>query len=79
MLGGTNLEKCELLSNCALFKYKISNYEGYYVEVKKKYCNGNKSDCARYKIFKVLGSEKIPLDLYPDDHVEAERIIRRCS
>jgi len=33
--------------------------------MKQNYCRGNNKGCARYVVYKALGREKVPGDLYP--------------
>ena len=49
---------------------------------KRKYCLTDKSNCARYHIFKALGEDLIPEDLYPNEREKVEEILRcqcECS
>jgi hypothetical protein len=43
--------------------------------LKKKYCLGDYSACARYMIFKKLGREHVPENLYPHQVEKAEEIL----
>jgi len=42
---------------------------------KRRYCEGEKTECARYLVYKELGRESVPVDLYPNMHDRAEKIV----
>lgn len=44
---------------------------------KNRYCLGNKEQCARYMVLIKLGVEFVPIDLYPNMHMQAEEIIAK--
>jgi hypothetical protein len=44
---------------------------------KKKYCEGDKNLCARYKVATTLGKEYVPADLYLIMMEEANQIIEK--
>jgi len=68
---------CELLAGCLFFNDKMSMEEGIGALYKKNYCQGDNSKCARYMVAKSLGREKVPNDLYPNMHQEAEELIAK--
>jgi len=43
--------------------------------MKDRYCRGDNSKCARYRIFKEVGREKVPSGLFPVDRERADKII----
>ncbi len=43
--------------------------------MKKRYCLEDSSECARHIVFLVLGSEKVPADLYPSQAERAREIV----
>jgi hypothetical protein len=57
---------CECLIGCAFFNDKMANMPATANIVKKTYCKGNSSNCARHMVFKALGKAKVPSDLYPN-------------
>ena len=67
---------CEKTAGCPFYNNKmmvkspsiLSNY-------KKKYCEGDKNKCARYKVFIFLGANKVPNNLYPNMVDRANEII----
>lgn len=44
---------------------------------KKKYCEGDKNLCARYKVASSIRKEKVPIDLFPIMMEEANQIIQK--
>ena len=67
---------CELLPKCIFFNDKMTNMPGMADLYKSKYCKGDNSLCARFKVFGALGREKVPTDLFPNDLSRAETIIK---
>lgn len=62
------MAKCECLSRCPFFNETMSNLPAMAGAMKKRYCLGDdKEKCARYMVFKSLGREKVPVDLYPHE------------
>ncbi len=43
--------------------------------MKKRYCQGSNVHCARYMVFKKLGRDKVPSDLFPHMKEVAEKLI----
>jgi hypothetical protein len=66
---------CECLAGCLFFNDKMPDDSGMGAIFKRKYCQGNNSDCARYMVFKKLGKSAVPNNLYPNMHDRAEKII----
>jgi hypothetical protein len=44
-------------------------------KTKDKYCHGDNTHCARYMVFKALGREKVPADLFPVQVYRVDDII----
>ena len=53
-----------LSSSVGIGEDSASHLELTYIRI--KYCKGDNSGCARYMVFKALGREEVPLDLYPN-------------
>lgn len=68
---------CELLTTCIFFKDEMANMPLASDLMKDTYCRGNNSLCARYMVFKALGREKVPRDLFPDERKKAKEIIEK--
>lgn len=59
--------KCEFLGCCRFFNDKMKNMPKSAEYIMNKVCLDNYESCARFKVFKELGADNIPLSLYPDD------------
>ncbi len=68
---------CECLPKCPFFHDRMTNMPAVAEMMKKRYCKGDSSGCARYMIFKKLGREKVPADLFPHMKEVAEQIISK--
>jgi hypothetical protein len=42
---------------------------------KMTYCRGTHAECARYLVFKAVGRENVPKDLFPNQKERVQRII----
>lgn len=65
---------CECLSNCPFFQDRMSNMPSMSNLLKKKFCEGDNTFCARYIVFKAKGNEAVPDDLFPTQ-VETKALI----
>ena len=68
---------CQCLPKCPFFHDKMKNMPSMANVYKKNYCKGNYTECARYRVFKTLGRDKVPGTLFPNMADEAERIIKK--
>ncbi len=59
------MAECELLSKCPFFNEKMTDLPATTARMKKRLCLTDNSQCARYMIFKALGRDKVPADLFP--------------
>jgi len=69
------MANCECLAGCPFFNDKMPDTEGLGAMIKKKYCQGDNSNCARYMIFKKLGKAAVPANLYPNMQDRANEIL----
>jgi hypothetical protein len=69
------MAECEILSSCPFFGGQIKSVPGVLELYKRKYCKGNNSQCACYMVFKKLGKEKVPPNLFPNMLDKAKKII----
>jgi hypothetical protein len=44
-------------------------------QMKKRYCEEDNGGCARFQVFKALGRENVPADLFPSQNKRAEDLI----
>ncbi|HEU0265669.1 MAG TPA: hypothetical protein VFR01_08090 [Geobacterales bacterium] len=59
------MPNCELLATCLFFNDKMKNMPVSANLMKTVYCMGDNGKCARYRIYKELGRDHVPPDLYP--------------
>lgn len=68
---------CENLAKCPFYQGKMSMETGLGSMYKKKYCEGDRSSCARYMVSSRLGKEFVPANLYPNMKDKAEEILAK--
>ena len=66
---------CECLEGCPFFNDMMTGKPATAEMYKKKFCVGDSSECARYMVFKAVGKESVPADLYPNQKDRANNII----
>lgn len=66
---------CENLSKCPFYQGQMSLDSGLGSMYKKRYCEGNRSLCARYMVSSSLGKEYVPSSLYPNMTDKAKEIL----
>lgn len=66
---------CKLTGGCLFFNDQMANMPGTAEIYKKKYCAGEYADCARYLVFKAIGREHVPKDLFPNQQEKVQKII----
>lgn len=57
---------CEKLAKCPFYQGKMDMESGLGSMYKKKYCEGDKTMCARYMIATKLGPEFVTNNIYPN-------------
>ncbi len=62
---------CECLPKCPFFNDKMANKPATAQIMKNTYCLGDSTSCARHQVFKAVGSQFVPADLFP---VQVERV-----
>lgn len=68
--------KCECAEGCPFFNGRMAQTMPAIVEsMKKKYCQGDNSECARYMVFKAKGKPTVPDNLIPNQINQARAII----
>lgn len=60
------MAECECLARCPFFNDRMANMPALADTMKDKYCQGGFETCAWHQVFKVLSSEGVPLDLFPN-------------
>lgn len=69
------MAKCELIEKCIFFNDQMANMPSTSAVYKKIYCEQDSENCGRYMIFKAIGRDKVPADLYPNQGERAKSII----
>ncbi len=68
---------CEFLAKCPFFQDMIPDQPVVADGMKDLYCQGDNTECARYRIVKAIGREHVPLNLFPNETEQAAWIIER--
>jgi hypothetical protein len=66
---------CEKFSKCPFYQGKMDMNSGLGSMYKKKYCEGDKTICARYIISTQLGAEFVTNHIYPNMNDLANKMI----
>ena len=69
------MAKCEKLEKCPFYQGKMSMESGLGAMYKKKYCEGDKTICARYIVATQLGAEYVTTNLYPNMNDVADKLL----
>lgn len=67
---------CENFKTCPFYNDKMDIESGLGKMYKAKYCEGDKTKCARYILCLELGKELVPVDLFPNMHDQAQKILK---
>ena len=80
MIGGlVQMAECTLLETCIFFNDKMSDMPSMANMYKQRYCKGDMMQCARYQVFKEVGRENVPTDLYPNDSDRVAVILAKIA
>lgn len=66
---------CECLERCIFFNDKMATRPATAGVYKRRFCHEENTHCARYIVFKNLGKEAVPNDLYPNEFQRAEKLL----
>ena len=69
------MASCECLSGCMFFNDRMASMPVMADRLKQKYCLGDNKECARYRVMHRLGREKVPTDMFPNQHDRAVQMI----
>lgn len=69
------MPKCELIETCIFFNDQMASMPSTSAVYKKVYCEKDFNNCGRYLIFKAIGREHVPKDLFPNQGDRARSII----
>jgi len=66
---------CECLPKCPFFNDKMADKPATAGMMKKQYCQGDSSGCARHQVKVAAGSENVPADLYPSQTYRVKEVL----
>lgn len=66
---------CECLPRCPFFNDQMADIPATAELLKHRYCLSDYNTCARYMVFKALGREKVPSNLFPNHSDKAKALI----
>lgn len=66
---------CECLPGCIFFNDKMTDMPVTADRLKKHYCRGDNTDCARHMIAVTKGKAAVPIDLFPHDVEKAKAFL----
>lgn len=69
------MQACENLSKCPFYQDQMQIDSAIGSMYKKRYCEGDKSLCARYAVASQVGKQFVPANLYPNMLDKAKEII----
>lgn len=69
------MSDCEYVLKCPFFNDKMKGMPSMANVYKKRYCQTDRSQCARYIVRHALGPEAMPDDLFPNNVARAEAIL----
>lgn len=70
--------QCECLEACPFFHDRMKNMPTMAGLLKQQFCLGEWAACARCMVFKALGRDSVPPDLFPDETARARDIINEA-
>ncbi len=73
------MSECECLARCPFWHDRMASKPATAQLMKNQYCLGDSSDCARHRVFKEVGGQFVPADLYPAQTERVQGIISSVS
>jgi hypothetical protein len=70
---------CESIAGCPFFNDKMAKMPKSASAFKQNYCKGEFDKCARYMVFKNIGKQAVPSDMFPPMRERAIQIIRAAQ
>lgn len=77
--GAEQMADCELIATCVFFNDQMADMPSMSNIIKDRYCKGSNTMCARHMVFRVLGREAVPSDLYPSQVERADSLLAQSS
>lgn len=69
------MPECEYTSICSFFNDMLPNMPTMADTLKRKYCEGERTDCARYIYAIGVDMVTLPVDLFPSDRERAQKLV----
>jgi hypothetical protein len=69
------MAECECLPKCLFFNDKMADMPAMAESMKKRFCLGDSTHCARHMVLVAKGRENVPVDLFPNNEIRATAII----
>ena len=69
------MASCRYRRACAFFRNDMEYMPGTSGLYRQRYCHKDSASCARYAIYKALGPEVVPPDLFPYQHNRVETVL----
>ena len=66
---------CKCLPTCIFFNDQMADMPTTAQSMKRRFCQGNNEECARFMVFSKLGKANVPGDLFPSNKSRAEKIL----
>ena len=63
------MANCELIGSCTFYKDVVHGFPDIAGYLINKYCKGAYRECARYRIYKEYGRDKVPKGLFPQENI----------
>jgi hypothetical protein len=70
-----DMTQCKNLTSCSFFNEIILDTPAIAEMMKRRFCFGHSSECARIIVSSTLGDQAVPKELAPNDRRGAERIL----
>jgi hypothetical protein len=67
---------CKYRKTCAFFNNALENMPTIATMIKRRYCDGDYENCARYMVATRLGADRVPTSLYPTHVDDAEALLQ---
>ncbi|HVO09197.1 MAG TPA: hypothetical protein VMX54_00475 [Vicinamibacteria bacterium] len=67
--------ECPKLPACIFFNDLMEDMPAVTEVLKKQFCRGSYTDCARHRVSTKLGPAAVPKDLFPSDQTRADRLL----
>ena len=69
------MAECPKLGVCPFFNDQLANMPAVAESLKERFCRGDFESCARYRVSSVLGKERVPGNLFPQEADTADRLL----